>query len=530
VLKEGEAFIIEIPFMESGIDLVNLGKTPGVMSNIVRSEFGIDVKFEIRSGADVSLAREQFFKQQNEELDRMRREAVENASRQAATQHADKSADQSDEPQLTMVRTLYSEDASNEKISESVFRLGNMTFDTKEASVIYGDEFDVVSPTPLRDIVRPARNLVVMGRVNSFEATPTRDNTKNRVTIGITDNDSSINVKVSIPMDDETGFVKMISKSGRTIRRGVQEVVTWYNCYLCVKGSARLDKFDNEIVIYPDSIKKISAIDRFDDAEVKRVELHLHTNLSTMDALIFPEQVIEIPKSWGWDAIGVTDHGNVQAYPLLKDNAKGSGVKILYGMEAYYVDDDARCAFGGDKFNFEEDEFIVFDTETTGLSAINCHLTEIGAVKIKAGEVLDRFNTFVDPGEPIPENIVKLTGITDEMVADAPSEREALAAFMQFCGDAKVLIAHNAPFDMSFMKAAAGRCGVEFPYASIDTVPLSRALLPDLKKVKLNGQARILIIFLGNFSNYRIFGKRLKHTQIAFRTTAYEKLVARLHP
>jgi len=496
VVRDGNCIAIEIPFVKSGIDLLNMGKTPEVMRNIVRSEFGLDIKFDVRSAPDTSLGYEEFFKERDAELARLREEAVQNAVKAPKTE----APEESSEPATTMVHTLYNDAASNEKMGETVYKIGNMVFDTSSASVIYGEDFEVSNPIPMRELVRSSRGICVMGKINSLEITPTRDGTKNRVVVGITDNDSSINLKFAIPTDDETGLAKMLSKSGRTIRRGVQEVVTWYNLYLCVKGSVRLDKFDNELVLYPDSIKKIAGIERTDGAEVKRVELHLHTNLSTMDALIFPEQVIEIPKSWGWDAIGVTDHGNVQAYPLLKDNAKGSGVKILYGMEAYYVDDDARCAWGGDKFNFEEDEFIVFDTETTGLSSINCHLTEIGAVKIKGGEVLDRFNTFVNPGEPIPENIVKLTGITDDMVKDAPTPEAAVKSFLEFAGES-LLIAHNAPFDIGFIRRVCDDNRIPFENAYLDTVALSRYLNPTLNKHKLDVLADHYK--LGGFNHHR---------------------------
>ena len=234
------------------------------------------------------------------------------------------------------------------------------------------------------------------------------------------------------------------------------------------------------------AIKKISTVLRTDDAEEKRVELHLHTNMSQMDAIITPKELVDTALRWGHKAIAVTDHGNVQAFPevMLALEKSKSDLKILYGTEAYFVNDTAKCIFGKNYPAFD-DEMVVFDIETTGLSNRTCKIIEIGAVKIKGGKIIDKFNIFVDPETPIPEDITKLTSITEDDVKGAPKEREALEMFFTFAGDC-LLIAHNANFDIGFIRVAAERQQMPFNNPYLDTVGLSRYVNPGLKNHKLD--------------------------------------------
>ncbi|MCQ2432858.1 MAG: PolC-type DNA polymerase III, partial [Clostridia bacterium] len=204
---------------------------------------------------------------------------------------------------------------------------------------------------------------------------------------------------------------------------------------------------------------------------------------------------------FGMPAVAVTDHGNVQSFPEMMLAAMKTDLKVIYGIEAYYVDDTARALFGTTEGTFT-DEAIVFDIETTGLSNITDKITEIGAVRIRNGEVLETFDTFVNPGRPIPEEIVKLTGITDEMVADAPSVSDALDQFFAFIGgENKLLIAHNAGFDIGFIRRASEECGKAFSNPYLDTVSMSRYVNPDLKKHKLDIVAEYY--GLGDFNHHR---------------------------
>ncbi|MGI6265455.1 MAG: PolC-type DNA polymerase III, partial [Acutalibacteraceae bacterium] len=244
------------------------------------------------------------------------------------------------------------------------------------------------------------------------------------------------------------------------------------------------------------SMALVTPYRRADNAPEKRVELHLHTKMSQMDAVSTAEALITRAAEFGHKAVAITDHGVVQAFPEAMNTAKklaksGKEIKILYGVEAYYVNDSVGAVEGKASGSFEG-EFIVFDIETTGLSVRNDRITEIGAVRMVNGEIVEEFDTFVDPEMPIPPRITELTGITDAMVAGAPKEKEGLEKFYAFCGDCRVLVAHNAGFDTGFIRAAAARQGMEYPFSAVDTVPICRALYPRLKNHKLDTVAEHL--------------------------------------
>lgn len=269
-------------------------------------------------------------------------------------------------------------------------------------------------------------------------------------------------------------------------------------------GKFEQDSFTHKINFRPSSIALIEPLGRNDTAEQKRVELHMHTKMSDMDAVSSAEELIKQADAWGHPAVAITDHGNLQSYPEAMNtiealNAKGSKMKMIYGVEAYFVDDGGVLVSGLDDYP-ASDEIVVFDIETTGLSAKYDRITEIGAVKLKNREIVEEFQTFVDPGMSIPAPITELTGITDAMVENAPSEDEALKAFIKFAGKS-VLVAHNASFDTSFIKEAAERSGIEYKFAYIDTIPLCKAALPNLKKYKLDIVAKEYK--LGDFNHHR---------------------------
>ncbi len=256
--------------------------------------------------------------------------------------------------------------------------------------------------------------------------------------------------------------------------------------HLKVNGYVSFSRYEEDIVLEPKDIvlgkKKI----RPDEAEEKRVELHVHTRFSTLDALTDPAEIVKRAAYWGHPAIAVTDHGVLQAFPDMWKAGRKHGVKIIYGCEGYLVNDvDGSLAVHGESERDMLDEMVAFDIETTGLNAGSDRMTEIGAVIFAGNEIKATFNTFVDPEMHIPAEITQLTGITDRDVKGAPKEAEALRSFLEFAGD-RPLVAHNADFDTGFMSAAAVRNGIEFEPVYIDTLALSRALLPDLKKHKLD--------------------------------------------
>lgn len=333
--------------------------------------------------------------------------------------------------------------------------------------------------TPLREATVDLGNITVWGEIFGLESKETRDKSRKIYSIDITDYTGSITLKVIQDAQDCQGLDKL--KSGMTI---------------LVKGAVTYDTYDRENVVRPRSIATVDQVQVVDDALEKRVELHLHTNMSDMDGMSSATDLIKQAHKWGQKAIAITDHGVAQAFPeamnAVEDIRKsGADFKVLYGTEAYFVNDLVPAVTGDSQHPLTGD-FICFDLETTGLSAQNDRITEIGAVRIHNGEITDRFDTFVDPERPIPEKITQLTSITNEMVQGAPKEEEALQQFFDFCGEDAVLVAHNASFDAGFVRAALKRQGKEFPNTYIDTVTMARSLLPDLKKATLDSVANYL--------------------------------------
>ena len=338
-------------------------------------------------------------------------------------------------------------------------------------------------PTPIKGLEADGSMVTVWGEVFRIDSRENRDGTKLRVSVSITDLSGS--VILSLWLDKQRDGDKIAAIEG--LKKGDN---------LVVSGRYDYDEFAKGNLLRPRSISIVSRYHRQDLAEEKRVELHLHTKMSSMDGVSEAKDLVKRAASWGHKAIAITDHGVVQAYPDVMNTAAdlkkaGKPIKILYGMEAYYVNDMVPAVVGESDAPING-EYIVFDIETTGLSSKTERITEIGAVRMVGGEVQDSFNTFVNPGMPIPAKITELTGITDAMVADAPDESTALDAFYRFCGDCTVLVAHNAPFDTGFIRAAANRCGKAYPFTGVDTVPLCRSLYQGLKNYKLDTVAEYL--------------------------------------
>ncbi|MBR3933910.1 MAG: PolC-type DNA polymerase III [Clostridia bacterium] len=267
------------------------------------------------------------------------------------------------------------------------------------------------------------------------------------------------------------------------------------NC-IKIKGRVQYDNFKKENTIMVNDISEAKMPSRKDNAQEKRVELHMHTKMSQMDGMADAKALVKQAIKWGHSAIAITDHGNVQAFPDAMHAAEKSDLKVIYGMECYLINDMASIVRGQSNQTTYGD-FVVFDVETTGLSAENDTIIEIGAVKVKDRKIIDSFGTFVNPERQIPEKITELTGITDDMVKDAPVIADALKDFYTFIGDAD-LVAHNAKFDTSFLKNAASLCGMDYNFACVDTLDLARNLVKDVKNHKLDTLTKYFDIKLEN--------------------------------
>ena len=337
-----------------------------------------------------------------------------------------------------------------------------------DSGMVWGKPF-TGKVTPIRELNIKMGNAIVEGRVFKAECYETRRKGMWTLNFNITDEHGSVAVR------------KVMDEKEAKVLGGAVSDGMW----LRIQGKVELTYDGRDIVLRPVNIMKAAHPGRQDNAPEKRVELHLHTQMSSMDALTDVGKVVKQAAAWGHPAIAITDHGTVQAFPKARDAAKGK-IKILYGVEGYYVNNlDDRIAVHGAQDQDFDDEIVCFDIETTGLKVTREAITEIGAVVLKNGKITETFQTFVNPGRRLTPEIIGLTGITDAMLADAPSLKEALTAFLQFV-NGRVLAAHNAEFDISFIRAGCRKVGLEFEPTYIDSLILAQNLLPELHKYKLD--------------------------------------------
>ncbi len=362
-----------------------------------------------------------------------------------------------------------------------------------ESNLIYGKPFSG-EKTPMKDISmeRQDERIIIEGKVFAVDHRQTRQNTATIISFDMTDYTGSVHVG---------GYFK--GDTGKPIADAVTKPGMW----LRIQGKIDYDEYSKEVVVRPFAIAPATAPKREDKAEQKRVELHLHTTMSMMDALTNTGDAVATAARWGHQAIAITDHGVASSFPnaLKASKNKVAGtekpIKILYGCEGYYINDvDDRIAVHGERAMPLDGEFVAFDLETTGLSAQNDVIIEIGAVIFRNGEVVDTFQTFAAPHRPLEPKIIELTGITDAMLKGAPELSEVLPKFLEFCGD-RPLVAHNADFDVGFVTAACERLQIPFEPTFIDTLILSQNLMPQLNKHKLNLVAEALS--LPEFNHHR---------------------------
>ena len=324
-------------------------------------------------------------------------------------------------------------------------------------------------PVPMNTVTLESGRVTVEGDVVAVSSRSTKKGGA-VLSFDLTDRTSTLRVSRFLRQEDDRGIIDKIAPGD----------------HLSVQGEITYNKFEDDMVLDPRNIVKGKRYIRPDTAEEKRVELHMHTRFSALDALTDPDAIVKRAAYWGMPAIAVTDHGVAQAFPDMWKAGKKHGVKIIYGTECYFVNDmDGNSAVIGKSKLPLDAEMIAFDIETTGLNAQSDRMTEIGAILYAGGEIKATFNTFVNPQKPIPADITELTGIRDSDVADAPLEDEALRMFLDFVGD-RPLVAHNAHFDVGFMTACANRHHIRFSPVYVDTLALSQALCPELKRFKLD--------------------------------------------
>lgn len=316
-------------------------------------------------------------------------------------------------------------------------------------------------------------------------------------------------VKIAFDMTDRTNSVR-VSKFLAADKAGDTASKIKKGLYCTVQGKMVYDTFAKEMVLEPTGIVKAKKPERKDTYEgMKRVELHLHTNMSAMDGMSSTASLLCRAAKWGHRAMAITDHGVAQAFPEALHAQEGKqkdiigDMKIIYGIEAYYINDENSISVvRGKSAEPLDGTFIVFDLETTGLNPASEEITEIAAVRVVEGEIRDSFQTYVNPHKPIPAEITELTGISDETVADAPDLDKAVPEFLKWAGEGQYpLVAHNAGFDMGFLRTACQRLGIEREFTSIDTLEMSRLMLPHMHKFKLNILAKELQV--GPFEHHR---------------------------
>ena len=316
-------------------------------------------------------------------------------------------------------------------------------------------------------------------------------------------------VKIAFDITDRTNSVR-VSKFLAADKAGDTASKIKKGLYCTVQGKMVYDTFAKEMVLEPTGIVKAKKPERKDTYEgMKRVELHLHTNMSAMDGMSSTASLLCRAAKWGHRAMAITDHGVAQAFPEALHAQEGKqkdiigDMKIIYGIEAYYINDENSISVvRGKSAEPLDGTFIVFDLETTGLNPASEEITEIAAVRVVEGEIRDSFQTYVNPHKPIPPEITELTGISDETVADAPDLDKAVPEFLAWAGEGRYpLVAHNAGFDMGFLRTACQRLGIEREFTSIDTLEMSRLMLPHMHKFKLNILAKELQV--GPFEHHR---------------------------
>jgi len=432
-----------------------------LMKNTINDMFGVNPVVKLEHNSE--LSKEDFFMKKEKENETIINEIVKNIN-----------IEKTDKPRSSSQNNDNSNGYKANKFSRPGYKKGEVA----DKNTIMGRNINDES-IEIKDISETSGIICACGDIFKVNIIETKTG-RIIITFYITDYSSSITVKC---------FPKP-----KDVEKMMEEIKVGLFCK--VRGEASYDTYAREVVVMARDIIKLKKIQRMDTAQEKRVELHLHTQMSAMDGMSPASKLVERAALWGHSAVAITDHGVVQAFPEAMDAAKKNKIKVIYGVEGYLVDDGVPIVINN-KDETLDDRFVVFDLETTGLSSENDKIIEIGALKIENGKIVDRFSEFVNPGIDIPYKIIELTGITNDNVSDAASIEKILPKFLEFAKDS-VLVAHNSDFDASFIKKNSERLNLRFESAIMDTIPLAKYLLKDLKTFKLNTVAKYLGITLEN--------------------------------
>ncbi len=471
-----------------------------VLDKIIRERCGIQTKFDIQF---VEKKESHYKKDTDHQID-LEVESIVRRTAAAKSEHeqehaedemlgavakeneADTSKDQSPKEQSAKVAKTKSAADAGSRQNGKKGGVKKREYGLKRSDnpdVFYGRDFDEEAVT-IDTIQGEVGEVVIRGQIIDTDMRELRNGEKTIVKIVITDFTDTIAAKIFVKNEQRDELMEHLKKGN----------------FIKIKGVTTMDKFDHEIGLsFLAGMKKIPdfTTPRLDNSMEKRVELHCHTKMSDMDGVSDVKDIIKRAKSWGHKAIAITDHGAVQAFTdAYHSVSPEDDFKVIYGVEAYLVD-DLKEIITNSKNQSLDDSYVVFDLETTGFSPNTCKIIEIGAVKVENGTITERFSEFVNPQVPIPFKIEELTGIRDDMVMGAETIEEILPRFMEFC-EGCVMIAHNAEFDMSFIRKNCMDLDIPCDHTVGDTVAMARILLPALHRFKLDTVAKALKISLEN--------------------------------
>ena len=383
----------------------------------------------------------------------------------------------------------------NEMLAKAAAKELNLNPEKKTAppsDALYGKPIHAPA-IEMREITEDIGFCTVCGEVSDFDMKEAKNGVTRIITFSMSDRTSSVNCKLFL------GSKRGGEDSSKTVQAQAEALAAALKdgSWAKVRGSYRYDDYKHEMVLMAQDIEPAEKPVRRDLSEEKRVELHLHTSFSTMDACASPSDLIKQAAKWGHKAIAITDHGVVQAFPEAFGAAKKNNIKLIPGCEGYLIDDAAGIVGGGEDIAIDTAAFVVLDVETTGLNTYTDQIIEIGAVRIENGVEVAEFSQLINPGRPVPEKVAELTGISTAMLRDQPDLKSVMPDFQKFCEGA-VLVAHNAPFDIAFFRRAFRDSGFEFAYPVVDTLALVRNQFPNYKNHKLGNVCKQLGISLAN--------------------------------